>query len=513
MGSDICTCNFEFAYNDPKFSDRVLSIEIIPDPLQIQPSGTFTFVCDDKKMHREEHTFNSSIPDVGDGAVVDDLSSGCLSKFRAKATRRHDAARIRDISTVLYVNTIHINSAVLAVKSPFFYKLFSNGMMESEQRVATLQIHASEVPALMELLKFMYTNTLTTATHAGLLDILLVADKFEVASCMRYCSQQLSKLPMTCDFAHRYMDLPYSILHVDALQQLTDSVKQFIAVHVLLHANLVSIKLILCAIFTRFEDQVLNLPLAGIEAILSSDDIQVPSEDVLYDLVLKWSELHYPQLEERREVLETHLVHLIRFPYMTSPKLKEVVTGTNFSPEVASEIVLEALFFQTGTRYRQRQLAPGRQVADETAVNTYRRFVEWAYILWPVKSVQFKLPRRHCFAYLDLKREECLHLFPTYCNMDQQNVSQCFGLFLGMKQIGSASLAVDFEFAARSYEEEEEEEEEEYKIEHRGSETLTGENCVGRRNIFGRTWSEFIAGDSPYFIKGNLFLRAKVTIK
>lgn len=87
-----------------------------------------------------------------------------------------------------------------------------------------------EVPALMELLKFMYTNTLTTATHAGLLDILLVADKFEVASCMRYCSQQLSKLPMTCDFAHRYMDLPYSILHVDALQQLTDSVKQFIAV-------------------------------------------------------------------------------------------------------------------------------------------------------------------------------------------------------------------------------------------------------------------------------------------
>lgn len=70
------------------------------------------------------------------------------------------------------MNTIHINSAVLAVKSPFFYKvgvvnlscdasnmntlikfcilifdlqLFSNGMMESEQRVATLQIHASGI--------------------------------------------------------------------------------------------------------------------------------------------------------------------------------------------------------------------------------------------------------------------------------------------------------------------------------------------------------------------------------
>ncbi|KAK1366167.1 hypothetical protein POM88_041728 [Heracleum sosnowskyi] len=28
--------------------------------------------------------------------------------------------------------------------TPFFYKLFSNGMIESEQRVATLQIHASD---------------------------------------------------------------------------------------------------------------------------------------------------------------------------------------------------------------------------------------------------------------------------------------------------------------------------------------------------------------------------------
>lgn len=40
-----------------------------------------------------------------------------------KATRRHDAARSLDLSTVLYVKTIHINSAILAAKSPFFYKV------------------------------------------------------------------------------------------------------------------------------------------------------------------------------------------------------------------------------------------------------------------------------------------------------------------------------------------------------------------------------------------------------
>lgn len=87
-----------------------------------------------------------------------------------------------------------------------------------------------EVAALMELLKFMYNNTLSMATHSSLVDILMVADKFEVASCVQYCSQQLSKLPMTLDFAFSYMERPYSALHVDALQQYTGLVKQFIAV-------------------------------------------------------------------------------------------------------------------------------------------------------------------------------------------------------------------------------------------------------------------------------------------
>lgn len=32
--------NFGFAFDNPKFSDRVLSIEIIPDPLEAQPNDT-----------------------------------------------------------------------------------------------------------------------------------------------------------------------------------------------------------------------------------------------------------------------------------------------------------------------------------------------------------------------------------------------------------------------------------------------------------------------------------------
>ncbi|KAF3635453.1 hypothetical protein FXO38_17603 [Capsicum annuum] len=48
----------------------------------------------------------------------------------------------------------------------------------------------------------------------------------------------------------------------------------------------------------RFQEEVIKLLLAGIEAILSSDDLQVASEDAVYDFFLKWTRAHYPLIDE-----------------------------------------------------------------------------------------------------------------------------------------------------------------------------------------------------------------------
>jgi hypothetical protein len=66
-----------------------------------------------------------------------------------------------------------------------------------------------------------------------------------------------------------------------------------------------------------FQEEVMNLPLAGVEAMVSSDDLQVASEDVVYDFVLKWARHQYGNLEERREVLGSRLAQFIHFPHMT----------------------------------------------------------------------------------------------------------------------------------------------------------------------------------------------------
>ncbi|CAA0838941.1 BTB/POZ domain-containing protein POB1 [Striga hermonthica] len=407
---------------------------------------------------------------------------------------------------VLRVKTVHISSPILAAKSPFFYKLFSNGMMESEQRHVTLRINASEETALMELLNFMYSSTLNSDTAPSLLDVLMAADKFEVASCMRYCSHLLRKLPMTPESALLYLDLPSSVLMAEAVQPLTDAAKQFLA------SRYTDV--------SKYQDEVMNLPLAGIEAVLSSDDLQVQSEDAVYDIALKWSRTHYPKPDERREILCTRLGRYIRFPYMTSRKLRKVLTCLDFDREFTTKSVLDALFFKAEAPHRQRA-----QASEESSC-TARRFIERAYRYRPVKMVEFDSPRQQCVVYLDLKKDECGALYPSgrvysqafhlggqgfflsaHCNMDQQSSFNCFGLFLGMQEKGSVMFAVDYEFAARS------KPLEDYISKYKGNYVFTGGKAVGYRNLFSIPWESFMADDSPYFINGVIHLRAELTVK
>lgn len=409
-----------------------------------------------------------------------------------------------DSATVLRLKTLHISSAILAAKSPFFYKLFSNGMRESEQRDVTLRISVAEEVALMDMLYFMYTGKVQASSALELLDVLMAADKFEVASCMRHCSRLLRNLPMTPDSALLYLDLPSSVLLADAMQPLTDAAKGFLVSQ---------FKDIM-----RFQEEVMNLPLAGIEAVLSSDDLQVASEDGVYDIVLKWAKTHYPKIEERREILASRLVRLIRFPMMTSRKLRKVLTAAEFDHEVASKLVLEALFYKAELPHRQRQLAMEEML--------YKKYSERAYKYRPVKVVEFDSPHQQCIVFLDLRKEECTALFPqgrvysqafhlggqgfflsAHCNMDQQSSFHCFGLFLGMQEKGSVSFSVYYEFSARA------KPTRDFIVKYKGTYKFTGGKAVGYRNLFCLPWPSFIADDSLYFIDNVLHLRAELTIK
>ena len=189
------------------------------------------------------------------------------------------------------------------------------------------------------------------------------------------------------------LELPSSALMVETVQPLTVATKQYLASRY--------------KDTTKFQEEAMALPLVKIEAVLSSDDLQVASEDAVYDFVSKWARAQYLKLEERHEILGMCLGRFIQFSYVTCRKLKKVIICNDFDHDLTSKAVLEAPFFKAEAPHQQRSLA-----AEDTAL-IYHCFVERAYKYRSVKVAEFEFPRQPCIVYLDLKREECINLFPS----------------------------------------------------------------------------------------------------
>ncbi|CAM0952979.1 unnamed protein product [Alopecurus aequalis] len=259
-GPEVEWC-FEFAFDNEFFSDRELRVEVVcgddaPGPRR-------------KRRRREAE---------GDYLESIDSSDTVMG------------------TPILRVNTIKINSAILAARSPFFFKLFSNGMKESGQRQPTLRVADSEENAFMELLRFMYSGKLTpTIEPALLIGILIAADKFEVVSCMKLCGQRLIDLPMTPESAVLCLDLPSSISMAAAVNE---AAKKFLAER---YKDFLS---------RKFQDE-LRIPLAGIVAILSRYDLEVLSEVDVYNFMIRWAFSQYPSSEERCNILSSCLLPLV----------------------------------------------------------------------------------------------------------------------------------------------------------------------------------------------------------
>eukprot|EP00850_Spirogloea_muscicola_P000843 SM000003S11088 [mRNA] locus=s3:848473:851787:+ [translate_table: standard] len=452
------------------------------------------------------------------------------------------------------VKTLHINSAILAAKSPFFRKLFSNGMKESEERQATIAIRASgidlilsacpspgcpchsatqrsaldrlhlhpdisvmppavcaEEEALLDMLQCMYEGRVKASSPAAVLDVLMIADKLQVVSCIRHCSKLLRDMPMTVPQALLYLDLPVSVRQAKAVQSLMDAARAFLASHF--------------RDLSKCNEEANALPLVGIEAILASDLLHVASEDYVYDFTVRWARSKYPDVEQRRHVLDMCLAPLIRFSQMSNRKVLKSLTCSDLQGDRAKALILEALHYRAEPVHRQKEIrsCPGRA----------SRFRERAYKLRPVKAITIDAPVQQCIVYFDLRIEEVRALYPknkvsshgfpfagqefyisAHCNMEQLPDSKGFGLFLGMyekSKEGSASVAVDYEFAVRM----KDPTTHKYPFITRSRSTYTfiGGKIVGYRNIFSRDWSVFVDDKSVYFLNGVLHLRAELTVR
>ncbi|XP_020529470.1 BTB/POZ domain-containing protein POB1 [Amborella trichopoda] len=264
----------------------------------------------------------------------------------------------------------------------------------------------------------MYSGLLSSTTAPALLrDLLVVADKFDVASCVCHCTVLLGNLHMTQECALLYLEHPDRM--IDAMQPLAVAAKQFLAKK---YQDLF-----------EFHDELMALPLSSIKAVLSSNELHLGLEDVVFDFALEWARANYPNLEERHEIWGLHLAPVIRFSDMSTHKLKEVFECEELDLSIAFKIVAKALLVK----------------AEELKLK--QCVTQCAKRHLPVKVIELAANPAKCLVFFDLRQEECAALFPKdyidsqlfylngnafYLSLDrniiQGSSTHCCGLYHGM---------------------------------------------------------------------------------
>ncbi|KAL4192101.1 hypothetical protein AMTRI_Chr06g192330 [Amborella trichopoda] len=164
-------------------------------------------------------------------------------------------------------------------------------------------------------LEFIYCGTLSTSTPELLMNLMVIANKFDVVSCICQCSLLLSSFPKTPACASQYLEFPYKTL--DAAQFFTDAAKQCLAEH---QCEFFKYAFSLSCMYK--DEELISLSLPAIAQLLSKP--LLPSEDEVFNFALRWARAKYLELQGRREILGSELIPLIRFPYLTKHMLKEI---------------------------------------------------------------------------------------------------------------------------------------------------------------------------------------------
>ncbi|XBH74281.1 hypothetical protein VPH35_101263 [Triticum aestivum] len=235
--------------------------------------------------------------------------------------------------------------------------------------------------------------------------------------------------------------------------------------------------------------------------------------------MLEWARTRYLDSEERREILSSRLLPLVRFSHMTRAAFVEILTCTDndIEHEQVTKRITEVLLDK----------AYPRQMEGALTTQTCQQFAERAYKCKPVKLVVFYRPRPQVTVYLDLTREECSRIFPSKhinshcfwlagwrfylkasCEMNEQRKLCTFGLWVGVRENpkGSTDLTVDIELAARVGSS--------GKFVSELEDTFTfnsSDRLYGCNDLFDMPWSMFIA-DDDVFIDGVLHLRADLGV-
>lgn len=100
-----------------------------------------------------------------------------------------DNGLFSDVTFVIGADELASHSCLLAARSPVFKTMLTIDMQERKTRRVHLEDVSTDTMRLV--LEYVYTADVTLGSWAKTMDVLLAADRFQMASLLRHCSQRL----------------------------------------------------------------------------------------------------------------------------------------------------------------------------------------------------------------------------------------------------------------------------------------------------------------------------------
>jgi len=247
--------------------------------------------------------------------VVEDLP---LQGYPVMDQIRKDS-KLCDVTIKVGPKSIPAHRVILAATVPYFHAMFLNDMREATQK--EIAIPCVEPSAMEDLVNFVYSGKVQI-TMANVQPLLVGASYLNLKSVKEAC----------CSFLVEHLH-PRNVIGMRAFgdhhdcQHLVESSNKFIANNFSEVVN---------------HEEYLHLSSSEVSALISRDDLYIPSEEVVFSAVIKWTlypsnaedegrwtkdedeELECGKTEDRKAVLPS-LLALVRLPLLTPAFLADVV--------------------------------------------------------------------------------------------------------------------------------------------------------------------------------------------
>lgn len=166
-----------------------------------------------------------------------------------------------------------------------------------DQRCVLVSLASEDhLPAAQEVVRFMYTGELQSNTFEGLVEVYKQADYLQSDACVAACKEAIKKLPVDKQLAlNLFQDHSQHLREEPQLQDLVKRCSDFLV----LYLGDVRKTLARCS---EAHKKLLELPVAGLAAVLKSDQLQADHENTVLAMLAEWVDHHKPGPVEMAEL-------------------------------------------------------------------------------------------------------------------------------------------------------------------------------------------------------------------